>query len=136
MMLSFLYCSFFLLYFVPVTVNGTVFSLFLMSTVFCSCLFRFCFSIVFLLFSCQLLLSFFCLVLFFLPYFVPVTVNGKVLSLFCQSFWPLSLSFLSLDSFSPVFLSNLLLFLCTFSDFLLSFSPVRYCKWSVLSIQF
>ena len=72
---STIFCSF------PVTVNGKDLSLSL-STVCCSCLFCFCLSVVFNLFSCQMFLSFLYLVLIFLLYSVPVTLNGK----FCFCF--------------------------------------------------
>ena len=47
----------------------------------------------FFLFSCQILLSFLCLVIIFLLYFAPVAVNSTVFSLFCQLFLPLILYF-------------------------------------------
>ena len=93
----------FLRYFVPVTVNGTILSLFFQLFL-CSRLFCFCFSIVFLLFSRNVpLISLSCCC--FLLYFVPVTV-GTVLSLFCFRF---SVIFLMLSLF-PV-LSIRLVFL-------------------------
>ena len=89
----------FFIQFIPVTVNGEVLPLFV--NFFWSGPFCFFSSTVFLLFSCQMLNSFLCLVLVFLLYFVPVTVNSRVSSLFCQLFWPLFLSFLFL-SFFPI----------------------------------
>ena len=77
MLLSFL-CRVvvFLLYFVPVNVDGQFCLLFVN---YCACL-CFRFSIIFLLFSCQMSPSFLCLILVFLVYFVSVTVNGSLVS--------------------------------------------------------
>ena len=112
----------FFIQFIPVTVDGEVLPLF--ATFFWSGPFCFFSSTVFLLFSCQMLNSFLCLVLVFLLYFVSVTVNSRVSSLFCQLFWPLFLSFL----FLSVFLSNVALISLSCSCFSITFRSC-YCKW-------
>ena len=116
-LLSFLcFVLIFLLYFAPVPANGTSFASFC-QLFFRSCPFCFCSSIVFLLFSCQIMLSFLWFVLIFLLYFVPVTINSTVLSLFCQL----------------LLLSLMLLPLCSF----FSCFPVKFCfLFSVLILFF
>ena len=113
----------------PVTVNGKDLSLFL-STVCCSCLFCFCLSVVFNLFSCQMFLSFLYLVLIFLLYSVPVTLNGTVLFLLCQHIFDLEegtiflfLYILLLYFFVMYFCSAyIVIFCCFYSSFLAWFS--------------